>query len=100
VIAQNLGQHYVAVFYLLVLLIVALIRVRQIHLRGQTNSEAWAARQAERRQKEARRQQARQAAAALPWLNDDRLGPADEPGVLIAPARAVVGLPSRLTGAP
>jgi large subunit ribosomal protein L7/L12 len=27
----------------------------------------------------------------LPWLNDDRLGPADEPGVLIAPAPEAPG---------
>jgi large subunit ribosomal protein L7/L12 len=93
VIRQNFGWPYDAVSYLLVLLIVGLIGMRQIHRRGQTVPEAWATGQAERRQRQAelrqraaRRERARRDAAALPWLNDDRLRPADEPGVLIAPA--------------
>jgi hypothetical protein len=60
--------------------------VRQIHRRGQTVSEAWAAGLAERRLRAGRRERARHAAAALPWLNDKRLSPADQSGVLITPA--------------
>jgi hypothetical protein len=53
VISPNLGWPYVAVFDLVALLIVGLIRMRQIHRRGQTIPEAWAAGQAERRQRKA-----------------------------------------------
>jgi ribosomal protein L7/L12 len=85
VIGRNAGWPYVVGFYVLVLLVGALIRMRQIHRRGQTVREALAAARAERRCRAALAERARQDEAALPWLNDKRLSPAEH-GVLITPA--------------
>ena len=83
---------YQVVIDLVALSLGALVVIHQIHRRGQTIAEAIAASRAEqaagraerRRQGEARAR-AREAVAALPWLQDKRLGPGAVPGVLVAP---------------
>ena len=85
-IQQQLGWPYLMAFYALGLLAAAVIRVRQIHRRGETVADAIAAALIEQQLRRARRETARQHAAALPWLDDRRLSPADHPGVLITPS--------------
>jgi Ribosomal protein L7/L12 C-terminal domain len=85
-LSRHFGALFTAALYLLLLLVAALVRMRQIHRRGQTVPEAFAAARSERQRRAVMRRRARQDAAALPWLNDPRLRPADQPGVLISPA--------------
>jgi ribosomal protein L7/L12 len=100
VIGRALGRPYVAVFYLLVAGVFALIKTRQVHRRGQTIAEAIAVSRAERwdqaeqrrRRRAGRRERARHE-AALPWLTDKQLRPGELPGVAITPAAVAVGHP-------
>jgi hypothetical protein len=82
---------YQVVFDLVALSLVALVVIHRIHRRGQTIAEAIAASRAERRRQAGARTRAREAAAALPWMHDKRLGPGAVPGVLITPAPDVPG---------
>jgi ribosomal protein L7/L12 len=100
VLGRVLGQPYVGVFYLIVAAVFALVKVRQVHRRGQTVAEAVAASvaarrdQAEqrRRRRAGRRDRARHE-AALPWLTDKELRPGALPGVVITPAAVAVTHP-------
>lgn len=80
------GRPYVALYVLLVVLGIAVVRARQYHRRGQTIREGLRADLARPRRRGDLRQHARQAAAALPWLADKRRHPTDWPGVVITPA--------------
>jgi hypothetical protein len=88
---HHLGRPYVTAYYLLLLLAVALIRVRRYHKRGQTIREGLGADRAQHRHQRELRQRARQAPADLPWLTDRQRSPADWPGVVITPAPEVPG---------
>ena len=97
-VGRHLGWPYRVAYYLLVLLGLAVLRVRHYHKRGQTIREGLRADRArQRQQKELRqhrkelRQPARQAAVALPWLTDKRKHPTDWPGVVITPAPEAPG---------
>jgi hypothetical protein len=85
-IDRHLGRPYVSVYYLLLLLALALIRVRRYHKRDQTIREGLRADLAQHRHRRELRQRGRQATAALPWLTDKQLNPTDWPGVVITPA--------------
>lgn len=74
-LGRHLGAFVTTVLYLMLLLVVALIRMRQIHRRGQTVPEALAAARSERQHRAAMRRRAREDAAALPWLKDTQLIP-------------------------
>lgn len=82
---------YQITLYLAAAGLIALVHVHRIHRRGQTVAEAMAASRAERRRLAEARTRARKAAAALPWLGDERLRPDAVPGVLVAPAPYVPG---------
>lgn len=93
IIGRHLALPYVMVLCLLVAGVVALVKTHQIHRRGQTIAEAMAASRADRRyrveqerRRRAKRQERARHEAALPWLNDKRLSPAELPGVVITPA--------------
>jgi hypothetical protein len=85
-IGNYLGRPFVALYYPLVVLGIAVVRARQYHRRGQTIREGLRADLARPRHRRDLRQRARQAAAALPWLSDKRRHPTDWPGVVITPA--------------
>jgi Ribosomal protein L7/L12 C-terminal domain len=80
------GRPYVALYFLLVVLGIAVVRARQYHRRGQTIPEGLRADLARPRRHRDLRLHARQAAAALPWLADKWRDPTDWPGVVITPA--------------
>jgi len=84
-IGRHLGSPYVALYFLLVLLSLALVRVRRYHQRGQTIREGLRVDRARQRHRRELRQRARQGTAALPWLADKRRHPTDWPGVVITP---------------
>jgi ribosomal protein L7/L12 len=93
VIERALGLRYVVAFSLLAAGAFALIKIRQVHRRGQAVAEAVAASRADRR-RQAERRLLRRAElrdrarheAALPWLKDQQLSPRALPGVVITPA--------------
>ena len=102
IIARHLALPYVIVLYLLVAGVVALVKTHQIHRRGQTIAEAMAASRADRRHRvaqergrRAERQERARHEAALPWLTDKQLSPAELPGVVITP---VTGAPRHHLG--
>jgi len=90
-IGRRFGWPYVAVYYLLLVLGLAVVRVWQYHRRGLTIREGVRADRAQERHLRELRQSARQAAAALPWLTDKRRHPTDWPGVVITPAPEAPG---------
>jgi ribosomal protein L7/L12 len=88
-----MGLRYGVALVLLEAVAVALIKMRQVHRRGQTIAEAIAASRADQRhqveQAQLRQAQRRDRArheAALPWLKDQQLSPRGLPGVVITPA--------------
>ena len=85
-IGRHLGWPYIAVYYLVVLLGLALAQVWRYHRRGQRAREGLRADLAKQRRRKELRQRARQTAAALPWLTDRKRDPTDWPGVVITPA--------------
>ena len=92
IIGRHLALPYVMVLCLLVAGVVALVKTHQIHRRGQTIAEAMAASRADRRHRveqergrRAERQERARHEAALPWLTDKQLSPAELPGVVITP---------------
>lgn len=89
----TLGPRYGVAFALLEAGAFALIKVRQVHQRGQTIAEAMAVSKAERRRQaeqrllhRAQRRDRARHEAALPWLKDQQLSPRAVPGVMITPA--------------
>jgi ribosomal protein L7/L12 len=93
IIWRHLGWPGIVVFNLLLVSVAAAVTTHQIRRRGQTLAEAIAAGRAGRRdraERELRRRNARQERArheaALPWLNDKQLSPAELPGVVVTPA--------------
>lgn len=86
ILQQQLGFGYTMGFLALAGCGIAVLRVRQIHRRGQTIPEAMAASRAERRRQAQARKRSRHAAEALPWLRTRRVNPETMPGVVITPA--------------
>jgi ribosomal protein L7/L12 len=86
-IGRHLGRPYVAAYFLVLVLAVALVKVRQYHKRGQTIREGLRADRALKRQRRQAWRGARIAPRVLPWLADRQRDPADWPGVVITPAR-------------